>query len=210
MDLNGNEPTASPPAGRFAPGDHLHVRRFTRYKHHGVYVSDSRVIQFGGRILDKPDATIGVASINEFERGGVAHVVEHGGRGHFFPPLPDTLPRDEIIKRAEWLLKNYTPGRYNVIGNNCEHMANWCVTGWYSESHQIRKIIWVAATVGAAGWLYAEFRGRKSSAQTRIPWWVVGLVASNAAVVFTYNRHIRRFWRDIGRQWDAQEGESQE
>lgn len=38
---------------RFKPGDHLAVSRWL-YQHHGVYVGDERVVQFGGRILDKP------------------------------------------------------------------------------------------------------------------------------------------------------------
>lgn len=172
--------------------------------HHGVYISDDRVIQFGGRILDKPDATIGVASLEEFERGGVAEVVAHGGRGRFFPQLPGVLPVEEIIERAEWLRRNYEPGRYNVVGNNCEHMANWCVTGWYTESHQIRKIIWAVATVSWLGWLYSAYRARRPAAPASVPRWVVGVVACNAVTVFTYNRHIRKFWQDIGRQWDAE------
>jgi len=189
---------------RFTPGDHLHVRRPSGYMHHGIYVSEDRVIQFGGRILDKFHATIGIASLKEFECNGVAEVVVHGGRGRFFPPLPDALADNEIIERAEWLFRNYEPGRYNVIGNNCEHMANWCMTGWYAESHQVRKMIWVAATVGMIGWLTTAYRGRKSGVPATIPRWVVGLVAGNAVVVFTYNRHIRKFWQDIGRRWEAE------
>ena len=203
-NVNEDEPNGLPRLARFTPGDHLHVRRPAGYMHHGVYISDDRVIQFGGRIFDKFGATIDVATLEEFERDGVAEVVVHGGRGRFFPPLPAVLTGEEIIERAEWLRKNYEPGRYNVVGNNCEHMANWCVTGWYSESHQIRKIIWMVATVSWLGWITAAYRARKSGVPARVPWWVVGAVAGNAVVVFTYNRHIRKFWQDIGRRWEAE------
>ena len=37
-------------AGRFRSGDHLKVRRPRGYDHHGIYISDDRVIQFGSGI----------------------------------------------------------------------------------------------------------------------------------------------------------------
>jgi len=42
----------------FTPGDHLQVRRKLGYNHHGIYINDDRVIQFGGGIFDKPHAAI--------------------------------------------------------------------------------------------------------------------------------------------------------
>jgi hypothetical protein len=41
--------------------------------HHGIYVGDDRVIQFGGRIADKPGTTIEAFSVAEFEGDGEAH-----------------------------------------------------------------------------------------------------------------------------------------
>jgi hypothetical protein len=45
-------------SSRFQPGDHLQVRRRGLYHHHGIYISDDRVIQFGSGItlLDKSRA----------------------------------------------------------------------------------------------------------------------------------------------------------
>ncbi|MGA2165886.1 MAG: lecithin retinol acyltransferase family protein [Solirubrobacteraceae bacterium] len=43
-------------AAKFATGDHLRVWRPlgpVGYYHHGIYIDDARVVQFGGRIGDK-------------------------------------------------------------------------------------------------------------------------------------------------------------
>ena len=67
-------------SGRFQPGDHLHVRRRGLYHHHGIYISDDHVIQFGSGItlLDKTHTSVGAVSLDEFEQGGTAQRVRHG------------------------------------------------------------------------------------------------------------------------------------
>jgi HRAS-like suppressor 3 len=62
--------------GRFQPGDHLKVRR-PGYWHHGIYVGDGRVVQFGGSVFDKPHARIAEVPFVEFERRGRAERVDH-------------------------------------------------------------------------------------------------------------------------------------
>ncbi len=53
--------------------------------------------------------------------------------------LPKADGRDKIVERAEWLLANHPPRwRYNLIGNNREHAANFCVAE-YTESLQVRR-----------------------------------------------------------------------
>lgn len=37
---------------------------------------------------------------------------------------------------------------YNLIGHNCEHIANMCVAAGYTESHQVRTMFGVRALVG--------------------------------------------------------------
>lgn len=205
---SGNEPQTGGARGRrFEPGTHLRVRRPSGYTHHGVYISDERVIQFGGRISDKPGATIEAVSLSRFESGGLAEPVPHGTQRRamsLVPGLPEAQQGEQIVRRAEWLLANYSPGRYNLVGNNCEHMANWCVTGWYAESHQVRAGFGVVALIGAAGLLYIAYRSRTSSVGKWLT--AVGVVqmvglAGGAA----YNIHSRRFWRDIGSRWKAEE-----
>jgi HRAS-like suppressor 3 len=183
----------------FRRGDHIEVRRSPGYYHHGIYVSAERVIQFGGGVRDKPGATIEAVSLQEFRRGGSARVVVHAGRiettGRH--PLPD--PADRIVERAEWLLANHPPGRYDLIGNNCEHMANFCVNE-YTESPQVRRFFLLKAAAGALffWWYSAAARSR------RLPFAPV-LLASIASLLVTasYNVHIARFWKDVGSKWRA-------
>jgi hypothetical protein len=124
-------------AGRFERGDHLRVRRPLGYDHHGIYVNDQRVIQFGGRILDKPHASIEAVALDQFERSGTAEVVRHGD-GAPAVRLRPADPQDAIVERAEFLLahRTHVPS-YNLLGNNCEHAATWCVNR-HRDSHQIQ------------------------------------------------------------------------
>jgi Lecithin retinol acyltransferase len=70
---------------RSQPGAHLQVWRRRLYHHHGIYVSDDRVIQFGSGItlLDKSQTSVNAVSLEEFERGGTAQRVRHGYESWF-------------------------------------------------------------------------------------------------------------------------------
>lgn len=47
---------------------------------------------------------------------------------------------DEVVKRAESIVKNEENfNSYNIISNNCEHFATWCVVG-EGESFQVQSI----------------------------------------------------------------------
>jgi hypothetical protein len=75
----GKLPVASDGMSRFQPGDHLQVSRGL-YHHHGIYVSDERVIQFGSGVplADKSHTRVDAVSLSDFENGGTAEVVRHG------------------------------------------------------------------------------------------------------------------------------------
>jgi cell wall-associated NlpC family hydrolase len=66
--------------GRYRPGDHLIVRRPRGYDHHGIYISDDRVIQFGSGITltDKSRTAVSAVTLAEFAQGGTATVARHG------------------------------------------------------------------------------------------------------------------------------------
>ena len=191
--------------GRFPPGAHLQVRRRLRYNHHGIYVRDDRVIQFGGRISDKPIAKIEAVSLREFERDGIAEVVRHGHRtwlsGYLFEP-------DEpwkIIARAEFLLKLQPKLQYNVVGHNCEHIANMCVAGGYTESHQVRSVFGLRSYLTIA-LLWGSYLFSAKRAPSRGVW--VGLLLSSimgTAAVAIYNQEIKMFWKEIREDWHAHE-----
>jgi hypothetical protein len=77
-------------AGRFRSGDHLKVRRPRGYHHHGIYISDDRVIQFGSGITltDKSRAAVSAVTLAEFIQGRrdsrTPWLREHAG--HRLPP----------------------------------------------------------------------------------------------------------------------------
>ena len=85
--------------------------------------------------------------LSEFERNGTATLVRHPSRT-IVGLLPRAVPPDEIIQRAEFLVKCTPPNRYNLLGFNCEMAANWCVCGGYSESHQTRTVFLLSAVWG--------------------------------------------------------------
>lgn len=192
---------------RFQPGSHLRVKRRFGYYHHGIYVSDDEVIQFGGRILDKPTATVGAVSLTCFERGRVAEVVEHGRTRPWWtllwprPPwLPEADPPEIVIRRARWLAENHPARRYNLVGYNCEHAANFCATGWYTESHQVRTMFGINALLT----LPISYRfGKRPKTPPSTRWYVFAVVKMlvTLTTIPLYNWSIRRFWRDIGFRW---------
>jgi hypothetical protein len=118
-------------AGRFQPGDHLQVCR-TGYYHHGIYVSDDRVIQFGSGVtlLNKRGTAIDAVTLRDFEQRGTAGVVRHGYEswlgGGYHPAADEPW---KIVARAEFLLKLQPRLPYNLIGHNCEIIANICASG---------------------------------------------------------------------------------
>jgi hypothetical protein len=128
----------------FTAGDHIRVKRFL-YAHHGIFVDDSRVIDFsGGRsIWEKPDALVQARTLKEFEgRRDAAEKIQHpqqifGGLGSW--PEREYPPK-EVVRRAEAICRvAATKGAYRLSGSNCEHIANWCKCG-APESKQVRQV----------------------------------------------------------------------
>ena len=58
----------------FSLGDHLRVWR-GYFWHHGTYVGDDRVVQFGGGIFDKRHACVEEVTLSDFLQGGRVEVV---------------------------------------------------------------------------------------------------------------------------------------
>ena len=193
----------------FQPGDHLRVRRRWGYDHHGIYINDSRVIQFGGRICDKLHANIEAVSLERFEAGGRAEVVVHGGKQRWFRWLPwfgAWLPPadspEKIVRRAEWLLEHHPTGRYQLMGWNCEHAANFCVNE-YTESLQARRFFFVNAWIGLIMACYISLQSRRGRSVRR--GLVLTRIATTVVTVWLYNVGIRRFWKDVGQEWRTYE-----
>jgi hypothetical protein len=130
-------------ATTYLPGDELRVDRGF-YHHHALYVSEGVIVQFGGRIKDKPHALVHYASVTDFAKGGRVEVMEHDG-----------LDRDAAVERAEWLVANPPPTTYHVLGYNCEHVARWCATGRI-ECGQAKGLLTVNSFVGGGVLVFVE------------------------------------------------------
>jgi Lecithin retinol acyltransferase len=194
--------------GRFRPGDHLRVRRPLGYNHHGIYVSDDRVIQFNSwtRLTGKNSTGIDAVPLDDFENGGTAKVVRHGTPRLITGYDPPADGAWKIVERAEFLLKLQRRVPYHLIGHNCGHIANMCVAGTWIESYQIR-IFFGARALGSFGILvWLAGRGRPNP---RLPEWAKWAAAvwviSGLASIFAYDQRIKKFWDEIGDNWHEHE-----
>jgi hypothetical protein len=120
-------------------GDHIKVKRewhsIPLYYHHGIEISDNRVIHYGeGSLTAKKGSKVIISSMKDFLKGGKKEVVVDKDKD-----MPDI-----VVKRARSCLGD---SAYNIMFNNCEHFAQWAETG-KSSSTQVKTGI--AAGVGGA------------------------------------------------------------
>lgn len=191
-------------ASRFRLGDQLQVQRPLLYFHHGIYISHDRVIQFGGgvRFWDKARTAIDAVTLEEFEQGGTANVVRHGYESWFTGHHPTADEGWKVAARAEFLLKLQPRLRYNLIGQNCEIVANMCASGSWSESYQARRFFVARRAMNVPLWFFISSRSRRN---LPLPGWVTPVVvagtAATVAVKITYDEQIRRLWKEIRGDW---------
>jgi hypothetical protein len=117
-------------------GDHIFCGR-VGYQHHGIYCGDNKVIHYSGEKLAKENAFIRISSLCEFSSGKTVRVRQYDVRHN----------PDETINRAESRLGD---AEYDLISNNCEHFARWCITGDHC-SEQIRDAVATAGGTAGAG-----------------------------------------------------------
>lgn len=111
------------------------------YWHHGIFVDNDRVIEFGGN-GQKSDASIRVTTLTGFARGNSVEIVKYGN-GLNSLGTDSAHAREQVVRRAEALLRDTPQSRYHLIAWNCEHVATYCVTG-VNESEQVRAaMFWV-------------------------------------------------------------------
>jgi hypothetical protein len=191
----------------FRPGDHLQVWRGL-YFHHGIYVSDDRVIQFGSGVtlMNKRGVGMDAVSLREFERGGTARAVRHDYNSWFTGWHPPADEPWKVIARAEFLLKLRPRLPYNLIGHNCEVIANVCVSGGWSESYQARWYFAFRAAVDVPLMYWLAIRSRMNLPTPR---WVLPAVIGGALLTMgvktTYDYQIKRFWNEIRSEWFTHE-----
>ncbi len=118
-------------------GDHLKASR-PLYSHHGIDLGDGHVVHFAAdRGGSKPSACIRISTLNEFAGDGEISIVQYAN-------MPD---REVIVQRA---LSKVGEARYDLLSNNCEHFARWCVTG----SHRSEQVVAVTSMAAASGLPY--------------------------------------------------------
>ncbi len=123
----------------FKKGDHLVARRLG-YTHHGIYVGNGQVIHYlrSGVTLD---------SLETFADERDVHVQEYSDKFY---------SSEEIVKRAYSRLGDDC---YNVVFNNCEHFACWCVSGVHRSSQVKRATVGVVG-IGGGGYIAKKVIGQ--------------------------------------------------
>lgn len=108
------------------PGDMVRVK-VGPIDHYGVFVSGQEVIQFGHPRRDitaanpKEDIRIFASSAAEFAAGGMIETAEMN--------LCERLKRHSRRKTIALARARIGENGYDILHNNCEHFANWCVFG---------------------------------------------------------------------------------
>jgi hypothetical protein len=109
------------------PGTHLVTAR-RGYTHHGVYVGEGKVIQYGGFVRGLHSGPVEEVSLEQFANGHPVWFRQ--GR------LPTFEPH-QIVERARTRIGE---NRYHVLTNNCEHFCEWCLRGEH-RSDQVDQLL---------------------------------------------------------------------
>ena len=133
-------------------GAHLTTPR-RGYVHHGIYAGAGGVIHYAG--LNRA-----------FRSGPIEEVpIERFACGHAVQVKAWVAPRfsgEAAIARARARLGE---NRYSVLANNCEHFAQWCISGT-SRSEQVDSLAArLRGALGGLGSLRAA-RGSRHRAQS--------------------------------------------
>ena len=116
------------------PGAHIRVKT-NSYYHHGIYIGNNEVVQFGLPYdLYKSFDEIEVlrSPIEDFSKDLLSIEVY----SYTKKELKQKFPDDMIVKNA---LSHVGEKGYNILTNNCEHLANLCIFGT-KKSNQIDNI----------------------------------------------------------------------
>ena len=106
-------------------GAHIKVQR-AGYTHHGIYIGKNQVIHYIGDFQDKKPS-IRQDSLQSFQ-GNSSKIIRVTHSNAF--------PSRIVVKNAKSRLGET---EYNLLYNNCESFATWCVTG-KSKSEQVENV----------------------------------------------------------------------
>jgi len=116
--VQGHEPIA---------GTHVVTPR-RGYTHHGIYVGDGKVVQYGGLALGLRTGPVEEVPLMEFTRGYPLWMR---------PGESPCFNRQEIVRRAR---SRIGENRYHLLRNNCEHFCEWCLRG-QPRSYQVDELL---------------------------------------------------------------------
>lgn len=135
-------------------GTHLYSPRFG-YDHHGIYVGLGKVIHHSGWSEAFKKGPIECTTLKEFCAGNGFKIKLYQA-AIFSPP--------QIVRRARQRFKDGN-SKYNLLFNNCEHFATWCVTG-KAFSEQLQEAAHKTFAAGAA--TIAARRATQKSAELAV------------------------------------------
>jgi len=93
---------------------------FNTYQHYGVYIGNGKVIHFApyaGQEISMENGIIHETTLEKFLNGRALQ---------FDMNIEKRFSDEEIVRRAR---SRVNEKGYNLLSNNCEHFARWCVTG---------------------------------------------------------------------------------
>jgi hypothetical protein len=115
-------------------GDLVKVNRGLYY-HYGIALSDKEIINYRGEhddsILNPELVKIIISPLDDFLLNGYLEIEEI-----------ENNDRDKSVEIALSFLGNsiFLGSHYDIISNNCEHFARYCITG-KKESYQEKTLI---------------------------------------------------------------------
>lgn len=128
-------------------GDLIRVKRIAGYFHYGIVIENSNVIHFSGYqkddILNSDKVDVHISPLNDFIKNDELEVNY---------PFDSLFSRKEVVKRAKDLMNRYKKEKtkYNLINNNCEHVAREIYYGVHS-SKQVNNVATLLAGITALG-----------------------------------------------------------
>lgn len=153
------------------PGSHLSVSKGL-YDHHGIYIGNNQVIHYFGFSEAFKKGAIEQTTLENFLGGSDQFTVVH------YPSSTAIYTNEEIVNRAYRCLGE---DNYNLLFNNCEHFACWCVTG-EKRSEQVRAVMRHTSTAVLS---YYAIQRYGLLATTSVPIATTTMMTSTGASILT-------------------------
>lgn len=118
-----------------APYEGAHIRvQIQSIYHHGIYIGNDEVVQFGlpfDMFRPKEEVKVLKSNIEEFLQGGFLEVRVFDRK--------ERKQKNDDRKIIEIALSKLGEGGYDIVHNNCEHFANFCIFN-KKESKQVDDV----------------------------------------------------------------------